>query len=503
MKKLKQYGWVAILLTFICQGGAALCQGAGVLTSAPVPGVENTVRYDAVTGKYIACSNSGGATVHFLETDMSTFVDIEVLQDATIMDFEIIGRYVFFCGHDMGSGFLGWFNIDTLFQMGETGNLGGPVHVDRTLINLNLVSLDNIEVYLLNDTIYNVAGYGPGSGGVYLAFEAVGNPLSGMQYRTLLLDYDNFRYQITDMAVTDKFVVYVCADRGGVISTDWGYGIMLYPFPKYDMFAMPYYPGYFFQTVVVSIYNDSLYTESNEPFTGSVPLMVHVDGDMVTVAAHRRDNDFLWCYTNSTLPVSFLDCQKKFVSTSLVFRTYDLSPLISTMPIGMVSAYAVSLYNNPALFTSSSGTPSMIDMTYDPLSKSYRVLHNHETSAGVYEYAVTDFNMSTISATSEYQTAFTAPGVWWPYSMCVDNGSQYTVGGFNVSGLQEYIFWQRQVGGEEVPCSTIVPNPVDGLPTMPEKELNNHNPPIGWLPLVYEVIYPENIEAEECIIMCN
>ncbi len=494
MNRIKTITFIITLLTFTTYSWNVFCQSTGILTKAPFIGVQNIVRYDAVSGNHIACSHPGGTTIHFQETNLSAIFDIEVATNAIVKDFEIIDRYVFFCGQDIASisGFIGWFHIDSLFH------LGGSVHIDRTLSALNVLSLDNIEVYQKDDRDYYIAGYGSSSIPGYLAFESYGHPSTGMQYRTLQLEYDNYNFPIDDIAVTDNYVVYMCAYRSNAYVTDCGYGITLYPFPKFDMFQTPYYPGYFFQTIVVSTYGSLYYLESNEPFSNSSPKMVPLDNDIITVAAHRRKIDFLGCYPNSSSD-PFI-CMKNYVSTSLTFRTYDISPISSSQPITMISANEVQLYDNTGI---SSG-PTMTDFVYDPVSENYLVLHKHFLSASVYDYAVTSLDIPTLTATSEYQTAFSTTSVWAPCSMCLDNSSKYTVSGYdNYSSTWEYYFWQNQVGGPDGDCHITVPNAVNVLPTMLHKDMTNPHTPSSWTPLTFVAENPQPYQQEKCTIICK
>ena len=115
--------------------------GQGTLWENNVDGYENIMRYDNVTGKKITCSHpSGSYDVHFALTDMYSVIDVFVATDLIVKDFEIVDRLVFFCGQTSDySGFLGWFDIDSLFF------LGGSAHIDRDLSALGLKSLDNIK----------------------------------------------------------------------------------------------------------------------------------------------------------------------------------------------------------------------------------------------------------------------------------------------------------------------------------------------------------------------
>ena len=171
-----------IIFTFIASlltCGNALGQVPGSLSTIASNGNLNMVRYDAATGEFIAASPHSGGVIHFIKTDLINFTEVKLDVVATIMDFEIIDRFIFFCGEDnfSGKGMLGWFNIDSLFA------LGGGAHIDMDLYRtVGLTSLRNIEVYKKepNSNIYFIAGYGRDASLDPVAFEAVGHPYTGM-----------------------------------------------------------------------------------------------------------------------------------------------------------------------------------------------------------------------------------------------------------------------------------------------------------------------------------
>ena len=181
-------------------------------------GDKNIVRYSPGDNAFINASRNQPPTgYHFTMTDLSTMIDAYFHEDFEVRDMEILGDIVFFCGKDLvlSSGIIGWFDIYSLFHG------AGTIHIDKTLSALGLQSLDNIEVFTDQGGGIHIAGYGVYSETMttysyihtlYRAFEAVGNPATGMQYRVADL-YGGYHSDIKDMAVTDNFVVYLKCDR--------------------------------------------------------------------------------------------------------------------------------------------------------------------------------------------------------------------------------------------------------------------------------------------------
>ncbi len=151
---------------------------------------------------------------------MNILIDVKVSDNLKVRDFEIIDGLVFLCGESSGgSGFLGWFDINDLFYA------GGTAQIDQTLSALGLLTLDNIEVYHDTTGAIRIAGYGVYSYyalnvTLYRAFEAVGTPVAGMQYRTMDLWCAGPFADIADLTVTDNFVVYLSRERIARLNND-------------------------------------------------------------------------------------------------------------------------------------------------------------------------------------------------------------------------------------------------------------------------------------------
>ena len=482
--------------------------GQGTLWENNVDGYENIMRYDNVTGKKITCSHpSGSYDVHFALTDMYSVIDVFVATDLIVKDFEIVDRLVFFCGQTSDySGFLGWFDIDSLFF------LGGSAHIDRNLSTLGLKSLDNIEIsYAVRGNIH-IAGYGDDLGvpARYLAFEAVGNTVSDMQYRTLDL---NQGYDIVDMTLTDNYVVYMEHIKSNECTVPFGFGIYLHPFPKYNMFDSPPYTYYYFETIDNHVesftYNANPYAyvipDNDDPHYPVPPVMTHYGEDKIAVCSYRRDlnwNLILPPIPSPPLPPPALDpCAGilSYTNTYLSFRTFDLSPLLVSNPIQMTSASLAQLYSGRCI--------SIDAFEYDNMSKHFVVLHRHESSLGNHEHAFTTIDFLTGAppafVNSYYQTGYNTITQWMPCDMRIIPNQGFTVSGYSQEN-HNCIFWQNHI----IPvylnnCERMVPYPMRGILTMESKDVCNINTPTAWLPLLY--IWEESIDRieEDCLILCD
>ena len=482
-------------------------QGQGVLTEFPINGRDNLVRYYYGSNHHIACSRHGnGNNVHFDMTDMNTMIDVSVATDLRVTDFEIIDRLVFFCGNTAGgSGFLGWFDIDSLFY------LGGSAHIDGTLSSYGLKSLDNIELYHNQAGDICIAGYGNANGTttVYRAFEAVGSLSTGMQYRVLELPLMDSQSRIVDMAVTDNYVVYMEHFKSNECNIPFGIGINLHSFPKYNMLASWPNPYYYFETsdhTTTSFYglgHDGLYhlftyeyPISEDPHYNAPPQMTHYGNDRIAVCSHRRDISFSFnpLYTHPHPCGGDL----LYTNTYVALRTYDLSPMLTGNPILMTSAAIAQLY--------SGSCPSIDGLEYDALSHFFVALHRHESSAGILEHAFTTFDYTLgvppAVAHSFYQTSYDTRTYWMPSDMCQTPGSRYTVSGYKQSN-KDYVFWNDLIFHESINCETLIPYAMNNIPTMICKEEQNYNHVTDWIPLQF--VWREHGEQidKESVILCK
>jgi hypothetical protein len=486
---------IILLCCLLCSG---VMYGQGTLWENTVNGKNNIIRYDNVTEKNITCSHPGGGfDVHFALTDMNSMIDVFVATDLYVKDFEIVDRLVFFCGQTSDySGFLGWFDIDSLFF------LGGSAHIDRNLSTLGLKSLDNIEIsYAVRGDIH-IAGYGDDLGippARYLAFEAVGNTVSGMQYRTLEL---NQGYDIVDMTLTDNYVVYMEHVKSNECNVPFGIGIYLHPFPKYNMFDSPPYSYYFFETIDNHVesftYNANPYAyvvpNNDDPHYSVPPVMTHYGEDKIAVCSYRRDLNFALLSPPQPHP-----CGGNLTPTNtyLTFRMFDLSPLYVSDPIQMTSASLAQLYSGRCI--------SIDAFEYDNMSNHFVVLHRHESSLSNDEHAFTTIDFSTgvppAFVNSYYQTSFDTRTYWLPNDMCIVPDKQFVVSGEKQNS--EYVFWQNKIVPASVTCEQKIPYAMRNIPTMVSKDVYNVNTPTAWLPLLF--VWEERIDSieEENNIICE
>ena len=484
-----------IIICFCLLYGMAYGQ-TGTLYRVPMQGMNNIVRYDQTTGEHVAYSKSLAGDNTFALTDMNTLKRVTIGNGLNVTDFEIIDGLVFFCGENgSGSGFLGWFDINDLFY------LGGTTHIDQSLSALGLLTLDNIEVYYDTTGAIRIAGYGMhldlGSfSHLYRAFEAVGSPTTGMQYRTMDLWSLGQYGDISDVVVTDNFVVYLASDRNQACTTHVGIGIFLQPFPKYDMFGTaPFYYHFFQLSYMAPNHPGYVLPINNDPYnnyTNGVvyPKMVHSVGDEIAVCTYRKDLDVsAWYY--------YYPCGDPLseMATYITHYGFDLSALVPSTNnfIQMTSNAIAQLYNGDVL--------TLDGYEYDPQTKRYAILHRHESSAGVVEHAVTTFNFYSgvpSFVESSYQTAFNTIVHWLPQSMCMDGAVYYTVMGYDLAS-SDYILWRNSVAPTVHICDRVVHYPVTPMSLVPGKYYENGAKPTGWMPLLF---ITKN-QFEEYVLPCE
>ncbi len=494
---MKQIIRQTIHLALCLLGGMAYGQ-TGTLYRVPTGGTDQIVRYEPTTGKHVTYSFAPGNENHFSLTDFNTLLDVKVADGLKVKDFEIIDGLVFFCGDNgSGLGFLGWFDINNLFYS------GGTAYIDQTLSAYGLLTLDNIEVFR-NPSTGNIHIAGYGNRGIlipnytqFCAFEAVGTPATGMQYRTLDL-WCTLYVEVTDVAITDNFVVYLSSDKTQVNWPNRGVGITLQPFPKYDMFgAPPYFYHYYQLSYVSALYSNSWVLPINDdPCSGTEPMMVNTVNDEIAVCTYRRDYDDTPYYPLPPPPQYF-----PYTATYITHLMFDLSTLLPSTNnfIPMTSYYIAQLYN---------GDPVGIDgFEYDPQMRRYAILHRHESSPGVHEHTVTKFDLAVppTYVESAYQTTFNTSSYWLPNSMCYDGTIYYTVVGYDMAS-SDYIFWRRDMGvpgGQYSNCDRTVQYPVTPLPLVPAKYYERETLPQIWKPLHFEPQESGEVEEFLCEIMCN
>lgn len=463
-----------LLIGFCLMGYLSIGQGTGSLYFSPHNGSGSIVRYHPSSGKHIVYSEYNNEN-HFTLTDMVNEIDAHVADNYFIKDFEIIDNYVVFCGYlpyggNPQTGIIGWFEIDSLF------NYGVSATVDQALYTLGMKTLDNIEVFRDPTGNMHIAGYGetPISGGIgtyYRALEAIGNLPGYFNYRTTNLWRSGPQSRITDMAVTDNFVVFLGWERN---TSGEGLGITLHPLPKYNMISSYTIKSYYFD--LHNYNNPSLPANLFEPT--SAPKITHSTGDNVAVCSYR----------NESVPS---------VTYYLSHWTFDISPVLSGFPIQMITAARAQL---PGIGS------SINDILYDVTSKNYVILHSHDLGGGSSQYAVTtiDFSSGSVPAymVSDYQTAYPASGYWAPNCICLDGYSDYTVSGDNNS-THEQLLWQNIINTVGGRCSNSVTYLLQTLrPFTPDE--NTFSADLqGWSKILFGQKYPVTLQSFPCIGLCS
>jgi hypothetical protein len=471
--------------------GVVYGQATGLLyQNSYVTGEKNIVRYASGANAFINASKKAFAMgYHFTLTNLTNMIDTYFQDDFEVRDMEIFDDKVFFCGQDMTtvSGFIGWFNISDLFYG------GGDVHIDKSLSVYGLLSLDNIEVFTGQGGIIHIAGYGVHSIGTdpynpfpynfvyttYRAFEAVGNPASGMQYRVADLYSGGYKSDIKDMVVTDDFVVYLECSRNMLCEPFIGIGIDLEVFPKYNMFSAAYFALGQFQTN--TLHTDTYYwidhvctyliPDNSDPHT-SEAKMVHIGDNKVAVCSYRTDLDctgwFPLVDCVGAPPNSYNNCVISSTVNSIHYylanRIYDVSPVLTNNPMVMLSAEVVKLPGELDVIE---------DFVYNSSLKSYLVVHKHERVPGVGETAFTTMDYSSgmpANVVSDYEIAVSTIYFygWNPTSVCQFGDDEYLISG-NHYNSYEQMFWKSGFYYNEGNCDEHRQYPMAPISTMEAK----------------------------------
>jgi|GEM_PF-1626542 len=481
-------------------------QNISTLYQGPIDGTDNIIRFDPGTNFHITCSKQLTGDVSFFYTDMNTITEALKIPGIVVADFEIFGRYVFFCGNDISnSGVIGWFNIDSLIFN------GGTAHVDNTLLALGLRSLDNIEVFSDQGRNIHIAGYGsersatPPCTYKNYAFEAVGSPITGMQYRILKLAKDGCMNSIVDMTVTNNYVVYLEEHRSQECNDNFGIGISLQPFPKYNMFASSPYPYYYFETTTShigyatnSVLPTAYVVSDNDDPCVAAPRITHTFDDEVAVCSYRSDFDPSSWVGDTTLLCGGILTR---LNTKLALRTYDLSPMQYSGSILMTAAAS-------AYLTTLDGCGSIDGFEYNAESEHFLVLHRHKTTLPLFESGLTAIDYSShsfpLTAPTYYQYVFDTRLHWMPHSLCLTVGNEYTLGGSYFVGSNEYMFWHDVVPTTHtVSCDHQIDFVMKPLPTMETKQQYNTNTPTSWMSLSFWDVEPVDHITESCNVLCE
>ena len=285
----------------------------------------------------------------------------------------------------------------------------------------------------------------------YKAFEAVGYSPAGMQYKVADL-YGGQLRAVPKLVVSDDFVVYEthAYNIGGP-----AIGYTLEPFPKNDMFTTTIHPVYFFQTV------------SAAPLVDSDPCLPSVG------ITHKESNIIAICNYRYNSPGRY----------QLVLREYDLSPLLYSSPIQMISDSRVKLPLDVS---------NMRKLLYEPTAKYYLALFYHETSMGIFEDGIMALDYSSGAAPTFVQTTYQqiySNGLLC--DMCLNGGFKYTASGFDLT-YHNYYFWHDDIFSNAAPCAYYKTYTVEKKPVEEVKELDCVSNVVGWIVLNFL----PNIEAE-------
>lgn len=493
-----------VLMACLLSPNMVTGQGSNVLYSYNENDIErNIIRYHPGMNKYINTSNCHVNTgMHISLTDLTSMIDAYFEEKYEIHDVEIVGDLVFFCGkyNSTLSGFLGWFEVNDLFYNSV------PVYVDNTLSTYGLQSLDNIEIFTAQNGEIHIVGYGLHSPlpwiapNTYKAFEAVGTLGTGIQYRVADMYNGGKMSDITDLVVTDNFVVYLGTTRNQICNPHFGVGINLQVFPKYNMFSGTHFAVGHFQTITSHyLYAGGcghLLNDNSDPEYGYAK-MVHIDEDRIAVCTHRVDFDYSAWTPFGCDPAN--DCGfGEFPSAYyLAHRIYDISPILINQPMVMQSAYTATL----------PGQPISIDcLEYDGNLKHFIVQHRFTTALGTVETAFTTIDYSSgtmpLLAVSDFQIVCNTSACWFPECL-----HQYGIGDYVVSGrttsYNDHFFWKSHVGNDDGSCNLHQYYPLKMIPTQEIKDNRELIVSTAWTPLTFFDLSPKYLEELEQIIICN
>ena len=464
-----------IIICFCLLYGMAYGQGTGALYKNSFDGWQSMIRYHKRASNYITYSWAlMGSQNHFAITDiMGVIIDANVTEGYFVNDFEVIDGYVFFCGQNasMSSGFLGWFDIDDLFY----GT--GRVHIDETLSLHGIESLDNIEVYRDRLERIHIAGLGQhivsGAFVGYKAFEAVGDPATGMQYRVADLSSSD---SDPTLAVTEDYVVYV-SRIANAVSVNYGIGIMLEPFPKDNMFSTPTHPRCMFQTIGYITCTGVPELNAWDPYYRQIEAAAK-EGNTIAVCNYRVERV----------------CSGPVGGNIMVIREFDLSPLLVSNPIQMTSDSRISL---------PFGVSDIRELKYDPLTKHYVVLFHHEVLSGTWRDAILTADYTPGYALSpvrvDYQRAY--PN-WMVWSLCLNGSSRYTASGWD-NTYYNYHFWQDVIPSVNGVCTDINWYIVGSKPTDDDKEDVEYSNVVGWYNLNFVMNREVELYSNNNTLICN
>ncbi len=425
-----------MLLLLLVKSGECFGQGLPNVYSNYINGQLNKIEYDPATGNHIQYSVISGSENHFLLTDITnTTIDVKLLTNYNISDFEVFEDYVVFCGRTLSNeGLIGWFKIGDFFNQGQS------VYIDHTLNIRGLNNLSDIEVYRDSDNKIHVAGIGYTSSQPNMynkGFEAVGDFSSGMNYRVATFESD-----IYDLAITDNYAVFI----GHRDNTN----ILLYSFSKNNIFSSGSHPIFMFQT-------DYSALQIHEPIAPENLRIVHITQDSVATLSYRLDLD----------PASPL----VVLSQNIVLRTYD----VGISHIQMTDAYKMTI---PCLTGTIWG--GIKEFKYDKAMLTYYALYKMDN---VIDYvAQIDLSSGVPPWIFNYYDA--QMGNIHTTGFCLKNSPYYTVCGYDLDNYFIY-YWQGEHTSAINSCVNYEPMPFANIPIVEGKDISQSQIVTGFIPLVF------------------
>ena len=402
MKKLLIY----LFLNILCF--SSFGQGTAYITKSPVCGYSKMIRqYKQYPGYHVVyftdsiLDNKGYIGI----TDVYNNIKyIQICQDCTIKDIEVLDDYAFFCGQtSTNNGVLGWVDLYTM-----------TVTIDSSSRFASFF-MDNIEAY--KDVAANnihIVGYGTTTSG-YVGFD--------YNIQTNSFRYCQLQYLPRDITLTDNFFVFA-GDLSNIGSNN---KIVIQPFPKNVTFPLAYSP-YYTYTVGTPLVN--------EPYNNHLKV-VNIGDDAVATLTHNLD------IANGIY--------------GMVIRKFDVSHAFINYSIPMTASYQ-------AKYNYSIG--DFYDFRYDVTSMTYLVFQNYEVATSSFQDVVTKINFSSGIPTT-VSSDYLALSYQVMKSMSLSDGAKYVVYGYDAYSKAN-MFWKdfqnTAVLGTCLSSDVLPFNVISGIP---------------------------------------
>lgn len=423
----------------VLAAGISLGQGLPNVYQSPANGNQCKVEYDVSSRNHIIFSDPYGSYNHFSLTDITnSTIDVRQPSSYVISDFEIFEGYVIFCGHTFANeGLIGWFKINDFFTGLQSA------FVDHTLTVLGLSDLADIEVYRDANNYVHIAGIGSSSTATpNMGFEAVGTFPLGMKYRVA-----QFWSNVYDLTVTDNYVVF--AGEYDIRC------IILYSFPKNDIFSPGTHPSILFQlgTAIHDI---------KDPASPTDLRIVHICQDSVATLSYRLEQNS----ASTAVP-----------SRNMSLCTYD----VGATNIRMADAYKMTL---PGSFPGNWG--EVAEFKYDKALRTYYALYKMHWSLSSSVDVVAEFDLSSGTPTSIHNYYSPLPNTNMT-GFCLKNSPYYTVCGFDTPNYFSY-YWQGEHGSILNNCVMEELMPFTQLSRVEEKSITNVHSITSFVPLNFSAV---------------